>query len=165
MSVPSVVLDKKKQSESQGDMETHVTSLTSPDSPAMGREGHPRKGATILIIDDEEPLRFVLRKALEHADFVVREASDGREGIEEYQRDPTDMVILDLLLPDIDGVDVMLELSWDYPDVKILAITGGSGPLDFSDVAEKIGAIRTLKKPFDLDELVQTVEDVLSSKA
>ena len=165
MSVPSVVPDKKKRTESQGDRQTHATFLTSPDSPVRRREGHARKGSTVLIIDDEEPLRFVLRKALERAAFVVREASDGREGIEEYQRDPTDMVILDLLLPDIDGVDVMLELSWDYPDVKILAITGGSGPLDFSDVAEKIGAIRVLKKPFDLDALVQTVEDVLSSKA
>ena len=165
MSVPSALLDKKKQSESQEGTESPATAFTSPDSPARRQRGHARKGASILVIDDEESIRFVLHKALEHAGFVVRETSDGREGIEEYQRNPPDMVILDLLLPDIDGVDVMLELSWDYPDVKILAITGGSGPLDFSEVAEKIGAIRVLKKPFDLDDLERQVNELLAGKA
>ncbi|MEK6632652.1 MAG: response regulator, partial [Nitrospirota bacterium] len=67
--------------------------------------------ATILIIDDEESIRHLLREVLEKAGHQVLEASNGREGLEIYQKHPADLVIMDLLMPDTDGLETTLQLT------------------------------------------------------
>ncbi len=119
--------------------------------------------ATILVIDDEQQVRSLLRKALSGAGYEVKEATNGREGLEQYRQSPADLVITDILMPDEDGLEATLELTREFPDAKIIAITGGSGDRNFLDVAKLFGARRTLTKPFELDKLLGAVQEELQS--
>ncbi len=117
--------------------------------------------ASVLIVDDEEQLRTLMRQALEHAEFVVQEATDGRQALEAYRKAPSDLVIMDILMPGQDGLECIIQLRREFPNAKVIAITGGSemiGVLNYLEVAKMLGARRTLHKPFDLKELVEAAE-------
>lgn len=119
--------------------------------------------ATILVIDDEQSIRNLLKDVLEKAGHRVLQASDGREGLALYQqKGPVDLVIMDLLMPDTDGLEATLQLTREYLDAKIIAITGAQGDRNFLDVAKLFGARRTFEKPFDLKQLVQAVQEELA---
>ena len=117
----------------------------------------------ILIIDDDEPFRTMLRITLEKADYEVQTAKDGREGIEAFQESPADLVITDLIMPEKEGIETMLELQRTHPGLKLIAMSGGGWygtDIDF-DMARKLGA-RTLDKPFALKELLATIDELLN---
>jgi two-component system response regulator (stage 0 sporulation protein F) len=119
--------------------------------------------ATILVIDDEQSIRSLLKDVLEKEGHRVLQASDGREGLALYQqKGPVDLVIMDLLMPDTDGLEATLQLTREYLDAKIIAITGAQGDRNFLDVAKLFGARRTFEKPFDLTKLVQAVKEELA---
>jgi DNA-binding response OmpR family regulator len=113
--------------------------------------------ATILIIDDEEPIRALLRTTLEAAGYEVTEAANGRLGLERYRHRPTDLVIADLLMPELNGLDMILELTRSFLDAKVIAISGGGGEDNVLDVAKLLGARRTLQKPFSMTQLLDAV--------
>lgn len=117
----------------------------------------------ILIIDDDNQFRTMLRKMVERNGYEVVEASDGKEGIKLYRKNPTDLIITDLIMPDKDGIETIQELRKDFPDVKIIAISGGGrlGPHDYLHLAKMLGAQRTLTKPIELDELLKAIEELL----
>ena len=116
---------------------------------------------SILIIDDNQTVRRLLRQVLEGVGYSVVDASNGREGLSRFRQDPTDLVITDILMPDKDGLETILELRREFPDVKIIAFTGETGQGNFLDVAKLLGANRTLTKPFDVVALRETVQDLL----
>ena len=116
---------------------------------------------SILIIDDDEQTRVLLRRVLEEAGYLVTEAPDGREGLRQFRQTPTALVITDLLMPDMDGLEVTMAVHRESPNTKILAITGGSGTRDFLGVATLLGAHRTIKKPISIAELLQALEQEL----
>lgn len=116
---------------------------------------------SVLIVDDEEAIRRLIRSTLEQAGYRVQEAADGKEGLSHYRQSPTDLVIMDILMPDQDGLESILTLRREFPDAKIMAITGGSdmiGILNFLDVARMLGARRTLQKPFEMHQLLDAVQ-------
>ena len=113
---------------------------------------------SILIVDDDEQLRTLFRKVLEEAGYLVFEAPTGQEGLRLFRQTPTALVITDLLMPDMDGLEVTMALRCESPTVKIIAMTGGSGRRDFLDLAKPLGAHRTMKKPITMAELLQAVE-------
>ena len=113
---------------------------------------------SILIIDDDEQTRVLLRRVLEEAGYLVSEAPNGQEGLRQFRQTPTALVITDLLMPDMDGLEVTMALHRESPTLKIIAITGGSGKRDFLEVATLLGAHRTMKKPISIVELLQTVQ-------
>ena len=76
--------------------------------------------ATILIIDDEEPVRVLLRSALQADGYEVVEAVNGREGLELYRRKPADLVITDILMPELNGLDMLLELTREFLHAKVI---------------------------------------------
>ena len=115
----------------------------------------------ILIIDDDEQIRAFLRQVLEEAGYMVIEAPNGQEGLRQFRQTPTALVITDLLMPDGDGLEVTMALHRESPKVKIIAITGGSGPRDFLDTAKLLGAHRTMKKPVTAAELLHAVQQEL----
>jgi len=117
----------------------------------------------ILIIDDDNQFRTMLRKMVERNGYEVIEASDGKEGIELYRKNPTDLIITDLIMPEKDGIETIQELKKDFPDIKIIAISGGGrlGPQDYLHLAKMLGAQRTLTKPIELDELLKAIEELL----
>jgi two-component system response regulator (stage 0 sporulation protein F) len=118
--------------------------------------------ATILVIDDEESIRSLLREVLERANHRVLEASGGREGLLLYQKNKVDLVLMDILMPETDGLETTLQLTREYLDAKVIAMTGAQGEKNFLDVAKLFGARRVFEKPFDLAKLVQAVNEELA---
>ena len=121
----------------------------------------------ILVIDDDEDFRSMLRTALEQDGYVVEEARNGREGLQRYVIAPTDVVITDLLMPEQDGLETIRALRQMNPQVKIIAISGGgrTGRLNFLPLAGMFGALRTLQKPFTLQQLHDVVREVVQYEA
>ena len=119
--------------------------------------------ARILIIDDEDQARNMLHQALERAGYEVVIARDGSEGIELFRSAPTDLIITDILMPEKEGLEIIMDLRREFPDVKIIAMSGGGhmGYLNFLEVAKRLGAQRTLQKPFGLQEVFQAVQELL----
>jgi DNA-binding response OmpR family regulator len=114
----------------------------------------------ILIIDDDEQFRQMLRRILEHEGYEVIEACDGRQGIERFSEMPADLVITDIVMPVKEGVETILEIKEAHPEVKFIAVSGGGWhafEIDF-DMARTLGA-RTLKKPFRQKELLKVIEE------
>ena len=118
----------------------------------------------ILIIDDDIQFRRMLKMMFERAGYDVLEASNGREGIQVYGEAPVDLIITDILMPEKDGIDTMMELVIKYVDVKFIAISGGCrsyGPDIDLRLAKNLGAVRTLSKPIDRELLLAEVNEIL----
>jgi DNA-binding response OmpR family regulator len=117
----------------------------------------------ILIIEDETTLRGFMQEFLENAGYEVGVASDGDEGMRLFAKQPYDVVITDILMPNKEGLETILELSQQSPNVKIIAITGGGIGLgdDLLDMARDFGAQRALRKPIPMKQLAEVVQEVL----
>jgi DNA-binding NtrC family response regulator len=113
--------------------------------------------ATILIIDDEEPIRALLRTTLEWAGYEVTEAPNGRIGLELYRHRPTDLVITDILMPELNGLDMLLALTREFLHAKVIAISGAGGEHNVLDAAKLLGVRRTFQKPFSMTRLLDAV--------
>lgn len=121
---------------------------------------------SILVVDDEEQIRRLIRETLEQDGYRVIEARDGREALQQYRLTPTDLVLMDILMPNQDGLETTDTLRREFPNVKVIAMTGGSdmiGILNFLDVAKMLGAHRTIQKPFEMKALLDTVQAELES--
>ncbi len=118
--------------------------------------------STILVIDDEDSIRSLLKDVLEKAGHRVLQAHDGQEGLAAYQKNKVDLVLMDILMPNTDGLEATLQLTREYVDAKIIAMTGAQGDKNFLDVAKLFGACRVFEKPFDLAKLVQAVKEELA---
>jgi CheY-like chemotaxis protein len=96
----------------------------------------------ILVIDDDDQFRTMLRQARGREGYEVLEASYGREGIIRYRTALTDLVITDILMPEPEGIQTIRELRAEFPEIKIIAISGGGskGTLNFLNLAEMLGA-------------------------
>ncbi len=119
--------------------------------------------ARILIIEDEEMMREFLRELLEEAGYQVEEAENGVVGVELYRKAPADLVITDLFMPEKDGIEAVLELQSDFPEVKIIAVSGGSrmGRIDLLSVVGDLGVQRVFRKPFHTSEVLEAVKELL----
>jgi two-component system, response regulator, stage 0 sporulation protein F len=113
--------------------------------------------ATVLIIDDEESVRALLRFALEAAGYEVTEAVNGRQGLERYRQRPTDLVIVDMLMPVMNGLNMLLDLTREFLHAKAIAISGASGDQNVLDVAKLLGARQIFQNPFSMPHLLNAV--------
>ena len=123
--------------------------------------------ARILIIDDDKMVLNMLRQVLEGAQHTVVEASNGEVAMRLWREHPADLIITDILMPEKDGLEVIRELRRECPTVKVIALSGGSRKIHFDalDVAKRFGALSTLEKPFELKELLASVDTVLKPKS
>ena len=118
---------------------------------------------TILLVDDDSRVRVILRRRLESAGYQMVDAPDGEVALRLYRIAPTDVVITDIVMPEMGGRQLITELLQHYPGVRVVAI---SGALEH-DVrallgeAERLGALRTLPKPFNTPQLLEAVRAVL----
>ena len=119
--------------------------------------------ARILIIDDEPQIRSMLTLMLEREGYEVVEAPDGVEGIKVYRQNPADLIITDLIMPNKDGIGMIIDLKKEFPDIKIIAMSGGglNKPDGYLKGAKKLGASCTLTKPIDREEMLRAVRDIL----
>ena len=113
--------------------------------------------ATILVIDDQESIRALLRDALEGDGHEVLEAANGRLGLELYRKRSADLIITDILMPEMNGLELMLELTRSFLNVKVIVMTGDLAGMGRLDKAKLLGACQTFQKPFDMKELLRAV--------
>ena len=119
----------------------------------------------ILLVDDDDLSRGAVHKMLERSGYDVQSTGIGQEALAWYRREPADLVITDLIMPDTDGLEMIQELRRINPAVRVLAISGG-GRVDaeeYLSVARKFGAVEVLPKPFTAPELKQAVEAALGT--
>ena len=117
----------------------------------------------ILVIDDESQIRNLLSEMLKKAGYSVIVAEDGKEGIKLYLENSIDLVITDIIMPDKEGLEIIRELKRNYPDVKIIAMSGGGAGTseDYLSMAEKFGAQRILHKPFTMKDVLSAVSELI----
>lgn len=112
----------------------------------------------ILVVDDDRELRGWMQELLTRAGYEVSEAADGNEALKRLREARFDLVILDLVMPEKDGVETLIELRRDSPCPKVIVISGR----DYLAIAEHLGAQETLAKPFTASELISAVQAVLA---
>lgn len=113
----------------------------------------------VLVIDDEELVRLTLRQMLESEGFEVVEARNGREGVRIHGDTEIDLVLTDIIMPEQEGIDTIIQLRRKDPNVRIIAISGGGRMrnMDFLKIAANVGADSVLTKPFTTQELLDAV--------
>jgi CheY-like chemotaxis protein len=122
--------------------------------------------ATILLVEDDEGVRDILHKTLVAAGHDVEDAENGAVALAAYRRQPRDLVITDLVMPEKNGLETIMELRRLNPAVKIIAISGGGRNLGlgelYLDSARLFGAGKILAKPFTSAALLKAVADSLA---
>ena len=126
-----------------------------------------QKSQRILIIDDEPSALDLLRRSFEGEGYEVLLASNGVEGVGLFRQNPCDLVITDIVMPGKDGLQTILDLREDFPDLPFVAISGGGAISKerYLTVAGYLDRVVTLAKPFTVDEIVDAVENLLAEGA
>jgi YesN/AraC family two-component response regulator len=120
--------------------------------------------AKILIIDDDAAFRKMFAEMLTRAGYSVALAVDGRQGIDLYRAAPADLVITDILMPEKEGMTTVLELQEEFPDVRIIMISGGQGGNagDYFQAARRLACVKAfLSKPFSKADILRIIKEVL----
>ncbi len=119
--------------------------------------------ASILVIDDDEQILILLKSMLKRQGHEIVTANNGEEGIKLFRQKPTDLVITDLVMPEKEGIETIIELKKDFPDVKIIAVSGGGINVaeNYLDVASDFGADMAFAKPLDSEKFLEGVGKIL----
>ncbi len=120
--------------------------------------------ASILVIDDDVRVQEFIQIVLEEAGHEVRCAGNGVEGLIAHRQRPADLILCDLFMPVKEGLETIQELHQEFPQVKVIAISGGwsqDGRIDLLPVAKLFGAAAVLHKPLMPAELADKVEQIL----
>ena len=118
--------------------------------------------ARILVTDDQQAIRFLIRRTLEREGHKVTEAGDGEEGIERFRQSPVDLVVTDIHMPHRDSLEVIQELRNHFPDVKIIALSGN--PRETIAAATHLGPSYVFIKPFSIKEFLAAVDKLLGDQ-
>jgi len=123
--------------------------------------------ARVLVADDDEQVRSVLARMLEREGHQVLLAADGFEASDLYRQELPDALILDLYMPEKEGLETLLELRTQFPDIRIVVISGGGGvfALDPLRSAKRMGAVATLTKPISRADLASALALALGTEA
>src|SRR4051812_10340076 len=132
---------------------------TPPPVPVERREGR----ASILVVEDDAAMREMLREALQDEGYAAEAVSGGRAGIERVRRGGVDLVVSDVKMPDLDGLDMLREIKAVEPSPYVITITA-FGSIDTAIRAVKLGAFDYITKPFEIDQLVLAVNKALSER-
>lgn len=121
----------------------------------------------ILLIDDDDAIRDITAEILRHAGHAVDTAPDGHAGLALHRAEQHDLIITDMVMPDMDGVELILALRHTKPRPRVIAVSGCSqfSAALFLPVAQRLGVQRAIAKPFGADVLLQAVAEVLAEPA
>ena len=119
--------------------------------------------ATILIVDDDEKIVETLSIILKKEGYDILTGANGNDGLKLCLEQKVDLVITDIVMPEKEGLETIIDMKKSFPSIKIIAISGGGkiGPEDYLILAEKFGAKKTLAKPFKKDDILLAVQEVL----
>ena len=117
----------------------------------------------ILVVEDDDLVRSMLTQMMQEAGYEVETASDGDSCLRSFRERRADLVIMDIVMPEKDGWEAIVELGRDFPDAKVIAISGGArtGPYGYLALAQRFGAQRVFAKPVRKGELLKAVSDLL----
>ncbi len=118
----------------------------------------------ILLVDDEESIRKMVRAVLGEKEYAFTEASNGVEALEIMETQSFDLILTDVIMPDCDGIELVMSVRKKLPDIKVIVMSGGGRVRadHYLNLAEKLGAARVFEKPFNTAELRETVSELLS---
>ena len=119
--------------------------------------------ARILIIDDDPEIRTMLEQMLHAAGHEVTLAANGNQGLQMQCDKPASLIITDLLMPEKEGLETIVEFRKDFPKVPIITMSGRPSTGFFLYMAQRLGSVRTIEKPFRPRELLAAVEEVLGA--
>ncbi|HEC12462.1 MAG TPA: response regulator [Acidiferrobacteraceae bacterium] len=122
----------------------------------------------VLIVDDEESVRVMVAAMIKPDGYNVTEAASGAEACDACKESPVDLIITDIVMPEKNGIDLIRYVKKEYPDIAVIAISGGGGiegRYDYLEIARLVGADNILKKPFELRELRSAVSEAMKSCA
>ena len=119
--------------------------------------------AGILIVEDDNDLREMLKVSLMRRKYTVLEASNGKEALAKFKPSLIDLVITDIIMPDEDGLKVIMKFREIKPAMKIIAISGGgkAGPANYLSMARALGADEIFPKPFSVNSLIVKIDEIL----
>ncbi len=119
--------------------------------------------AKILIIEDDDEVREYLEIILTRAGYECLSAPNGLEGVDLFMSNPADLVITDIIMPEKDGIETIMDLRRKNSALKVIAISGGgrAEPENYLHSAKLLGANRTMKKPFTNEEMLKNIRDLL----
>jgi CheY-like chemotaxis protein len=120
----------------------------------------------VLIVEDDKELRKMLKMSLLRRNFTVLEAENGKAAITHFKPLITDLVVTDLIMPEEDGLKVVIKLRELKPSIKIIAISGGGkvGPGSYLNLAKALGADAIYSKPFSINDLITKIEQLLENE-
>lgn len=123
--------------------------------------------ARILIVDDDAAVRRALRRLLEREGHRVNEAENGQVGLHRLGESPVDLVMADLFMPVMDGLEFISKLQQEYPGTKVLAMSGSTYERRprFLEIASRMEGVRTLVKPATNEEVLAAVRELLEENA
>ena len=118
--------------------------------------------AFILIIDDEKHVRYLLKAVLEPMGHQVGEATNGKEALQSIQRNAPALIIVDIFMPEMDGIELIKNTRCTQTDIKIIAISGMTSldGVNVLEVAQRLGATYTLQKPFEIQAFINMVHEI-----
>ncbi|MCW5751220.1 MAG: response regulator [Alphaproteobacteria bacterium] len=122
--------------------------------------------ASILIVEDDPLLCETLRQTLNHAGHAVAVAEDGRAALRAFDAVRPDLVLLDIIMPEMDGLETIRAVRQSVPDIPVIAMSGGGqiGNLDLLQVAAKFGANMALRKPFSGRQMLEAIGKALEAE-
>jgi CheY-like chemotaxis protein len=122
---------------------------------------------TILVVDDEADVIRMITLILEDADYQVLSVNRGEDAIKLLASQAVDLIVTDIIMPDMEGIEFIQSVKGSHPTLPIVAISGGgrSHNADFLKFARKLGARATLPKPFRREELLAAVSKILAPAA
>ncbi len=120
--------------------------------------------ARILLVDDDDSVRDMLSQTLAHFGHTVVKARNGKEGLAFVQHANADLLITDIVMPEMEGLELLMELRKRKPAIKIIAISGGGrgNAADYLHTAKILGAAKVLTKPFTNEALLTAINELLS---
>jgi CheY-like chemotaxis protein len=119
--------------------------------------------AAVLLVDDDILVRHVVRAFLERAGHRVTEAGNGAEALDVFDEDPPEVVVSDIMMPQMNGLEMMVEMRRRRPGVPLIAMSGGGQPNQTDCallLARDLGAARTFRKPVDMTALLSAVDEL-----
>jgi len=121
---------------------------------------------TILIVDDDELIRLTVRNMLKKTGCKVLEAKNGNEGLSIYREERPDVMLTDMLMPEKEGLETIIQIRDFDPDARIIAVSGGGATknMSFLELAKKVGANQILEKPIKPEQLYTAIDSVLKTQ-
>jgi CheY-like chemotaxis protein len=118
---------------------------------------------SILVVDDDEYIRIMLKKLFEQEGYAVQTAENGKSAVKSLSEKPVDLVITDIIMPEKEGLETIMELRRDFPNVKLIAISGGGliQANEYLKLAKVMGARYAFSKPISIIELKAAVRSIL----